>query len=123
MITALPRLLQTEMRFYQEVAPAVPVPGPRVLAAEPLRPTAEPPYDPLLYQRVYTHVLRHRQTQVLAVDRQLPTATFSAYKYHMVQHAVLPTAEEVTQYIAAVERHYPDQQALQRDIAQWYRHP
>lgn len=93
------------------------------LAAEPPRPTAEPAYDPLLYQRVYTHVLRYRQTQVLAVDRQLPTAAFSVYEYHMVRHAVLPTAEEVTQYIAAVERHYPEQQVLQHDIAQWYRHP
>ena len=33
-ITALPRLLQTEVRFYTEVAQAVPVPQPTVLAAQ-----------------------------------------------------------------------------------------
>lgn len=33
-ITALPRLLQTEIRFYQEVAPVVPVLVPAVLAAQ-----------------------------------------------------------------------------------------
>jgi aminoglycoside phosphotransferase (APT) family kinase protein len=35
-ITTLPRLLQREVRFYQEVAPAVPVPVPTVLAAQRL---------------------------------------------------------------------------------------
>ncbi len=33
-ITTLPRLLHTEVRFYQEVAADVPVPGPPVLAAQ-----------------------------------------------------------------------------------------
>lgn len=34
LITALPRLLQTEVRFYKEVAPRMPIPQPLVLATE-----------------------------------------------------------------------------------------
>jgi hypothetical protein len=79
------------------------------------------PYDPQVYQGVYQALLKHRQVEVLWCEAVLPTTTFSVYDFTSERHAVMPSAEEVLQYIQEVEQDYPDAQALQRDIARWYR--
>jgi hypothetical protein len=58
---------------------------------------------------------------VLWCDALLPTTTFSVYDFASERHMVTPSAEEVLQYIQEVERDYPEAQALQREIARWYR--
>jgi hypothetical protein len=78
-------------------------------------------YDPEVYQGVYRALLKHRQTDVLWCEALLPTTMFSVYDFVSACHAVTPSAEEVLQYIHEVERDYPDEQELQRDIAYWYR--
>jgi hypothetical protein len=79
------------------------------------------PYDPEVYQGVYRALLKHRQVDVLWCDALLPTTTFSVYDFASERHMVTPSAEEVLQYIQEVERDYPEAQALQREIARWYR--
>jgi hypothetical protein len=82
--------------------------------------TAPAPYDPVLYQRVYERLLRHRRVQVLPVNTLLPTATLSVYTFAVERFSLTPSAEEVRQFIHAVEQDYPQAAALQEDIEQWY---
>jgi hypothetical protein len=77
-------------------------------------------YDPLLYQRVYETLLRHRRTQVLSVDTLLATATLSVYDFAVPHTYLIPSPEEVSACIQAVEQHYPALESLQRDLARWY---
>jgi hypothetical protein len=84
---------------------------------------ADVPYDPMLYQQVYQHLLRHRQILVIPVDTILPTATFSVYDFAIPRYDVVPTAEDVTCCIRQVEQQYPDLDVLQRAIDHWYQIP
>jgi hypothetical protein len=78
------------------------------------------PYDPVLYQRVYETLLRHRQAQSLPVDTLLPTATLSVYAFAIERSYITPAAEEVERFIQEVEQLYPEPEALQGEITQWY---
>jgi len=78
-------------------------------------------YDPAIYARVYAHVLRHRHTQVLALDTVLPTGAFSAYAFSAPSTEVLPGDAEAARFIGQVEKAYPDLAALEREVAHWYR--
>ena len=80
---------------------------------------ASPPYDPLVYQRVYERVLRHRRTEVVAMDEVLPT-TMSVYDFGVARRDVVPSAADAARCIHEVERQYPDLPVLQRDIDRWY---
>src|SRR5204862_6041502 len=42
---------------------------------------ADAPYDPIVYRRVYERLLRHRQTDVVALDTVLPTGDMSVYDF------------------------------------------
>jgi len=79
------------------------------------------PYDPILYQGVYAAILRHRQAQIMPVDTLLPTAMLSVYDFAIERTYITPGPEEVGQFIQEVEQLYPEPEALQRAIAQWYR--
>jgi hypothetical protein len=78
-------------------------------------------YDPEVYQSVYRALLKHRHRDVLWCEALLPTATFSVYDFASAHHVVRPDAAAVLQYIQEVEREYPEAQALQHEIACWYR--
>jgi len=109
---APPHVLQALWEELARLAPA--------LGVTPQTTDGRAPYDPEVYQGVYRALLKHRQTDVLWCEALLPTTTFSVYDFASAHHAVTPSAGEVLQYIQEVERDYPDEQALQRDIACWY---
>jgi hypothetical protein len=82
--------------------------------------TAPRPYDPMVYQKVYEALLRHRHTQVMAIDILLPTTTLSVYDFDVPPASLIPTDDEVAAYIEAVEQQFPLRDALQDALGQWY---
>jgi hypothetical protein len=79
-----------------------------------------PPYDPLLYQRVYERVLRHRPREVIVLDEILATATTSVYDFDVQTRDVVPTEPEADLFVREVERRYPDLAVLDAEIARWW---
>lgn len=110
---APPHVLQA---LWQELVRIAPLLGLPVASHNP-----PVPYDPALYQGVYQTLLRHRQVQVMPVDALLPTAALSVYNFAIERTYLTPSLEEVGCFIQEVERLHPDPEALQRDVAQWYR--
>ncbi len=90
------------------------------LAPLPSRSDGDVPYDPLIYERVYTHILRHRRTQVLPLDVVLPARMLSAYHFSMPSTDLTPSEGEVEHYLRLAEETHPDPAALQREIERWY---
>jgi len=78
------------------------------------------PYDPAVYARVYERVLRHRHTEVVALDVILPTERLSVYDFAVAPRDLVPTEAEAEQFIREVERRYPDPTALEGEIARWW---
>jgi hypothetical protein len=78
------------------------------------------PYDPVLYQRVYERVLRHRPREAVAQDVILPTATMSVYDFPVEAHDLVPTEPEADAFVREVERRYPDLAVLDAEIARWW---
>jgi hypothetical protein len=78
------------------------------------------PYDPLLYQRVYERVLRHRPREVVAQDAILPTETRSVYDFDVQTRDLAPTASEADAFVREVERRYPDLAVLDAEIGRWW---
>jgi hypothetical protein len=81
---------------------------------------AHVPYDPGIYQRAYQALLKHRHTQVLALDMLLPTDTMSVYDFAIARTNLIPTPDEVVRFLRQAEQGYPDSKALRRDLDQWY---
>jgi hypothetical protein len=79
-----------------------------------------PPYDPTVYRRVYEWVLRHRHVDALALDTVLPTAQLSVYDFATAPGELAPSIAEADAIVRAVERRYPDPEALDREIARWW---
>lgn len=77
-------------------------------------------YDPVVYQRVYQHVLNRRHALVLPLDEILPTASLSAYDFAVPHTDLLPSDDEVRRWIGEVEAAYPDPAALRSLIERWY---
>ena len=82
---------------------------------------AEPPYDPATYRRVYAHVLKHRHVESVPLETRLRTERFSGYDFDVDTIDVVPSAEDAGLFIDDVEVHYPDQEAVEREIDGWYR--
>jgi len=78
-------------------------------------------YDPVTYQRVYERLLRHRHTDVLALDVVLPTARLSVYAFAVPTVDLAPSEAEAETFIREVEGRYADPAALEREIARWWR--
>jgi hypothetical protein len=78
------------------------------------------PYDPVLYQRVYERVLRHRPREVVAQDVILPTATMSVYDFDVQASDLVPTEPEADAFVREVERRYPDLTVLDTEVARWW---
>ncbi len=77
-------------------------------------------YDPVVYERVYRHVLRHRSTEVLAVTEVAPGAPASAHAFAVSTTDIIPAPDEAAACIAAVEARYPDLKDLDLEVNRWY---
>lgn len=80
----------------------------------------DPPYDPLVYRRVFEALLRHRHTDVVALQAVLPTATFSVYELGVPRVELLPREEEADAAVRQAEALYPDAAALAREVERWW---
>jgi hypothetical protein len=88
---------------------------------EVVTPGASPEaYDAVTYRRVYERLLRHRNTDVLALDVVLPTARLSVYDFAVPAVDLAPTEKEAEAFIREVEGRYADAAALEREIARWW---
>ena len=90
------------------------------LAPDARGPTRDAPFDPMIYQNVFAHVLRRRRTQVIALDVILPTTTFSAYNFSAPVANLMPSAADIARCIHDAEIAYPDPARLQQKIERWY---
>ncbi len=112
---APPRVLRDLWRDLAEVARrlgiTVPAPGGDGGAV---------PYAPVVYQRVYETVLRHRSVEVTALDVILPTEKLSVYDYAVPPLGLVPTEAEADEFIREVEGRYADPTELEREIARWW---
>jgi hypothetical protein len=79
-----------------------------------------PAYDPAVYASVYERVLRHRNTETVALDVILPTERLSVYDYAVSPRDLVPTADDAERFILEVERRYPDLRTLDGEIARWW---
>jgi hypothetical protein len=55
------------------------------------------------------------------MDTLLPTAGVSPYQFDVERQDIVPSAAEVSTCIRAVERQFPEAQALAQEIEWWYR--
>ena len=72
-------------------------------------------YDPEIYERVWTHMLRHRPTSILHMTQLLPTGEFSAYDYKCPLHVIQPTASDIEEYYAKTTKCYQHLHLEERD--------
>ena len=77
-------------------------------------------YDPDVYRRMFTSVLRHRHADVVDLDVILPTERFSVYDVGPEVPNLVPTHAEAHAFIAAAERARPDPAALERETDRWW---
>lgn len=80
----------------------------------------EEPYDPLVYQRVYEAVLRHRNVDVIGLDVILPTEQLSVYDFAVPLPDLAPSSASAERFIGEAERRYPDPAGLEREIGRWW---
>ncbi len=79
----------------------------------------EASYDPVLYERVYRHVLAHRATEVIAIRRLSADVPSSVYAFAFSSFDGVPTPEEAAGFIRAVETRYPDLSELEDEVGRW----
>jgi energy-coupling factor transporter ATP-binding protein EcfA2 len=77
-------------------------------------------YDPDVYQRVYSELVRHRPAQILPVSLHLPTDQQSVYELAIPYDELVAEADEVHRYVTSVEQRYPDRRALDDAMSRWY---
>jgi hypothetical protein len=96
----------------------------QVARALGLATASEPPaYEPAVYRGVYERVLARRHAQALEVDTRLPADTVSPYDLAVPAADLVPTPEESSRFIAAVEADHPQPADVERAIEGWYRPP
>ncbi len=91
------------------------------LVGDEVRRAGDVPYDPLIYQRVYEHLLVHRRAEAVALDTRLPTADFTPYRFEIPTVDVVPSPAEASRAIHDMQARYPDVGDLQEAIERWYR--
>jgi hypothetical protein len=64
-------------------------------------------YDPVLYQRAYERLLRHRRAAALPLHARLRTQGMSAYEFAIDAADLLPTPGDIERAIREVETTYP----------------
>ncbi len=93
----------------------------RVLGVRAVDATAAPAaYDPILYERVYRLVLKHRHAESLVLEKLLSSDAFSVYEFDIPTRDVVPTPDETDRFIERVEQQYPDREMLRQEIDRWY---
>jgi hypothetical protein len=80
----------------------------------------QPAFDPAIYLQVYQILLRHRHYDVMPLDMTLETTGFSPYTFVVEKYELTPHADDVATYIAEAEQRFPELEALERSIDQWY---
>jgi hypothetical protein len=108
---APPQVLRDLWRDLTEVAERLEVGTPAVSPGS---------YDPVMYRRVYERLLRHRHTDVLALDVVLPTARLSVYDFAVPAVDLAPSEADAEAIIREVEGRYAHPAALEREIARWW---
>ncbi|MGH7332685.1 MAG: hypothetical protein ACREKS_08050 [Candidatus Rokuibacteriota bacterium] len=91
------------------------------LVGEQAQPEDDTSYNPLIYQRVYEHLLAYRHAQALVLGTRLPTADFTPYAFEVPIVDVVPTPAEAARAIHDVQARHPDAEALQGTLERWYR--
>jgi hypothetical protein len=89
--------------------------------ANPADVNGKTPYDPQVYRDFYLRILSERHAQALAQDDILPAGALSAYDFVVPCAELVPAADEVALSIHSVERDYPTQADVEREIEAWYR--
>lgn len=83
------------------------------------QPTNEPtPYSPEIYDRVYQHLLQHRNVESLLIDTLLPVNA-SVYDFNIVASEVMASPEAAASTIAYIEEHYSPAE-LEHEVGEWY---
>jgi hypothetical protein len=82
--------------------------------------TADAPYDPVIYRRVYEAVLHARAPEVLALDTILPTAAMSVYDFTVPCADLVPHEDEADALVRESEARSPDPAALAREVERWW---
>jgi hypothetical protein len=108
---APPQVLRDLWRDLTEVAGRLEVGTPAVSPGS---------YDPVMYRRVYERLLRHRHTDVLALDVVLPTAQLSVYDFAVPAVDLAPSEADAEAAIREVEGRYAHPAALEHEIAHWW---
>lgn len=111
---APPPVLQA---LWHEVCRVAPLLG---VATDALAGDAQLVFHPDIYHQVYQAILRHRHCDVMPLQITLETTGFSPYHFIVEKFEVVPSADDVASYIAEAERRFPEPEALQRSIDQWY---
>jgi hypothetical protein len=111
---APPELLRNLWRQLVSVARALGV------ASAPSDRTADVPYDPDVYARVYAHVLARRRASALPLDTVLPTAALSVYDVRVPVRDLVPTGEEAARFVEMVAAAGGDPEAVRREIERWW---
>jgi hypothetical protein len=109
---ALPHVLQAAWRELYDLAHQLGI------ASSPA--SEDVAYDPHVYQRVYSELVRHRHVQILPMSTQLPTEHLSVYDLAIPYDELLPGVDEVHTYLASVEQRYPDRHTLDQVMSRWY---
>lgn len=89
--------------------------------ANPADVDGKTPYDPQVYRDFYLRILNKRHAQALEQDEILPAGALSAYDFVVPCAELVPAADEAAAAIQAVERDYPTQADVEREIDAWYR--
>ncbi len=75
-------------------------------------------YDAVIYGRLYEHMLQHRNCRVLSVDTLYPAAG-SAYDLDVASHALMASAGDVADVLAALESSMSADE-IRRSVETWY---
>jgi hypothetical protein len=111
-VDAIPKVLQAAWLELYRVA--------RDLRITSAAATNQISYDPDVYQSIYSMVLKRRHSQVVPLTIQLPTENQSVYDLQIQKSELVPSADDVREYIAQVEQRYPDRLSLDREMNSWY---
>jgi hypothetical protein len=80
----------------------------------------ETAYDPVTYRRVYAALLRHRTTEVVALDVVLPTTAMSVYELAVPCVELVPDDDEADALVREAEARHPDLAALAKEVERWW---
>lgn len=78
----------------------------------------DPTYDPRTYAAVFSHILRHRNHEVISVDEIVPSQG-SVYDLDVAETELTPTPHEVNAMFDHIEQNL-GVRAVEDDVARWF---